>query len=65
TVMVSRTPEGDQEDKPLDLEIIAPKKPKAKAEPEREKVGVGAQKDEGDGGSEDEGSEPSGDASQN
>ncbi|HYH53758.1 MAG TPA: ATP-dependent Clp protease ATP-binding subunit [Solirubrobacterales bacterium] len=53
TVMVSRTPEGDEDDKPLGLEIIAPKKPKA-IEPEREKVGVGAKKDEGD-------AEPSGD----
>jgi ATP-dependent Clp protease ATP-binding subunit ClpC len=47
TVMISRTPEGDEDDKPLGLEIIAPKKPKA-IEPEREKVGVGAKKDEGD-----------------
>ncbi len=30
TVMVSRDPAGDEEDKPLSLEIIAPKKPKAK-----------------------------------
>ena len=59
TVMVSRNPAGDEEDKPLELEIIAPKKPKAKAEPEREKVGVGAKKDEGDDAPEDE---PPGDA---
>jgi ATP-dependent Clp protease ATP-binding subunit ClpC len=68
TVMVSRNPAGDEEDKPLDLEIIAPKKPKAKAveKPKREKVGVGAKKDDGESGEpEDEGSEPSGDASQN
>ncbi len=60
TVMVSRNAAGDEEDKPLELEIIAPKKPKAKAveKPEREKVGVGAKKD-GDGGEapEDEGSD--------
>jgi ATP-dependent Clp protease ATP-binding subunit ClpC len=49
TVMVSRNAAGDEEDKPLDLEIIAPKKPKRKAEPEREKVGVGAKKDDGEG----------------
>ncbi|HEX6204266.1 MAG TPA: ATP-dependent Clp protease ATP-binding subunit [Solirubrobacterales bacterium] len=68
TVMVSRDASGDEEDKPLSLEIIAPKKPKAKAveKPEREKVGVGAKQDDGKGGEpEDEGSEPSGDASQN
>jgi ATP-dependent Clp protease ATP-binding subunit ClpC len=52
TVMVSRNAAGDEEDKPLDLEIIAPKKPKA-VEPEREKVGVGAkQDDDGEDGSE-------------
>jgi ATP-dependent Clp protease ATP-binding subunit ClpC len=49
TVMVSRDKNGDEEDKPLSLEIIAPKKPKAKPpeEPKREKVGVGAKKDDG------------------
>ena len=67
TVMVSRDPAGDEEDKPLSLEIIAPKKPKAKPpeKPKREKVGVGAKKDDGESGPEDQGSEPSGDASQN
>ncbi|HXQ88646.1 MAG TPA: ATP-dependent Clp protease ATP-binding subunit [Solirubrobacterales bacterium] len=67
TVMVSRDAAGDEEDKPLSLEIIAPKKPKAKAveKPQREKVGVGAKQDDGESGPEDEGSEPSGDASQN
>jgi hypothetical protein len=68
TVMVSRNEAGDEEDKPLDLEIIAPKKPKAKPpeEPKREKVGVGAkQDDDGGEGPEDQGSEPSGDGSQN
>jgi hypothetical protein len=50
TVMVARDTSGDDEDKPLSLEIIAPKKPKPKAveEPKREKVGVGAKKDGGD-----------------
>ncbi|HET7122279.1 MAG TPA: ATP-dependent Clp protease ATP-binding subunit [Solirubrobacterales bacterium] len=50
TVMVDRDPSGDEEDKPLSLKIIAPKKPKAKApeKPKREKVGVGARKGEGD-----------------
>ncbi|HST68756.1 MAG TPA: ATP-dependent Clp protease ATP-binding subunit, partial [Solirubrobacterales bacterium] len=61
TVMVSRNPAGDEEDKPLDLEIIAPKKPKA-IEPKREKVGVGAKKDDdGESGPDDEGPEAAGD----
>jgi ATP-dependent Clp protease ATP-binding subunit ClpC len=52
TVMVDRDAAGDEEDKPLSLKIIAPKKPKAKAveKPEREKVGVGAKKGDGEGG---------------
>jgi len=64
TVMVSRDPAGDEDDKPLSLEIIAPKKPKAKAveKPEREKVGVGAKKDDdGDAGPADESSDGAGD----
>jgi len=50
TVMVARDAAGDEEDKPLSLTIIAPKKPKAKApkKPEPETVGVGAAK-KGDG----------------
>jgi ATP-dependent Clp protease ATP-binding subunit ClpC len=64
TVMVSRDSSGDEEDKPLKLEIIAPKKPAKKpAKPEPEKVGVGAKKgdgDEHDGDGEDP-LEPSGD----
>src|SRR4029079_73379 len=65
TVMVSRNAAGDEEDKPLELEIIAPKKPKAKAveKPAREKVGVGAKKDDDASGEapEDEGSDGAGD----
>jgi ATP-dependent Clp protease ATP-binding subunit ClpC len=66
TVMVARDPAGDDEDKPLSLEIIAPKKPKPKTveEPKREKVGVGAKKDGGDEeehGPEDHGSDGAGD----
>jgi ATP-dependent Clp protease ATP-binding subunit ClpC len=59
TVMVDRDEAGDEDDRPLKLTIIAPRKPLPKAEePEREKVGVGA---EGDGGGEDEpGGEPGG-----
>ncbi|HSS04067.1 MAG TPA: AAA family ATPase, partial [Solirubrobacterales bacterium] len=45
TVMVERDAAGDEEDKPLKLTIIAPKKPLKKAKPEPEKVGVGAKKD--------------------
>src|SRR4051794_38356122 len=59
TVMVSRDASGDEEDKPLSLEIIAPKKPKAKAvgKPKREKVGVGAKKDDDGEAPEDEGTD--------
>jgi ATP-dependent Clp protease ATP-binding subunit ClpC len=59
TVMVSRDTSGDDEDRPLTLTIIAPKKPPRKPpqEPEPEKVGVGAKKGEGDGEH-----EPAGDA---
>ena len=50
TVMVERDPSGDEEDKPLSLKIIAPRKPAKKAPPkEPEKVGVGAKKGDGDG----------------
>jgi ATP-dependent Clp protease ATP-binding subunit ClpC len=63
TVMVSRDESGDEEDKPLSLEIIAPKKPKPKAaKPEREKVGVGAKKDD-DGEPEADGPDDAGDES--
>jgi ATP-dependent Clp protease ATP-binding subunit ClpC len=50
TVVVERDAAGDEEDRPLKLRIVAPKKPPKKAEPdepEPEKVGVGAKKDEG------------------
>ncbi|MFL5834760.1 MAG: ATP-dependent Clp protease ATP-binding subunit, partial [Solirubrobacterales bacterium] len=59
TVMVSRDESGDEEDKPLSLEIIAPKKPKKAVEkPQREKVGVGAKKnDDGEDGPADEASD--------
>jgi len=47
TVLVERDAAGDAEDKPLKLDIVAPKKKaKKKAEPEPAKVGVGAKKDE-------------------
>ncbi len=40
TVVVDRDPSGDEDDKPLKLTIVAPKKPaKKKAKPEPEKVG--------------------------
>jgi ATP-dependent Clp protease ATP-binding subunit ClpC len=47
TVLVERDAGGDEDDKPLKLSIIAPKKALKKAKPEPEKVGVGAKKDEG------------------
>ncbi|HEY0317858.1 MAG TPA: ATP-dependent Clp protease ATP-binding subunit [Solirubrobacterales bacterium] len=62
TVMVARDEAGDEEDKPLSLTIIAPKKPQPKPEPEPEKVGVGAKKDGGGGhGHDGEDSSPHGD----
>jgi ATP-dependent Clp protease ATP-binding subunit ClpC len=65
TVMVERDPSGDEEDKPLSLQIIAPRKPEKKAPPqEPEKVGVGAKKGDGDGPEGDgEDHSPSGDGS--
>jgi ATP-dependent Clp protease ATP-binding subunit ClpC len=51
TVMVERDSDGDDEERPLKLTIIKPKRPPKKAdEPEREKVAVGAEKGEGEGG---------------
>jgi ATP-dependent Clp protease ATP-binding subunit ClpC len=66
TVMVARDASGDEDDKPLSLEIIVPKKPKPKAveEPKREKVGVGAKKDDGgESGPEVDGSDGAGEQS--
>jgi ATP-dependent Clp protease ATP-binding subunit ClpC len=66
TVMVERDASGDEEDRPLSLKIVKPKKParakKAKAKPEPEKVGVGAgaKKGEGDGEPAPEPDEPAG-----
>jgi ATP-dependent Clp protease ATP-binding subunit ClpC len=56
TVMIDRDPTGDEEDNPLSLKIIAPKKPKQKAvkEPEPAAVGVGAKKSDGDGSDDDD-----------
>ena len=64
TVMVARDEAGDEEDKPLSLTIIAPKKPKQKPpkKPEPETVGVGAKKGGGEHGSGDEDTSPHGDA---
>jgi len=51
TVLVERDAAGDEDDRPLKLTIVAPKKPAKKAKPDKpaepEKVGVGAKKDEG------------------
>jgi ATP-dependent Clp protease ATP-binding subunit ClpC len=47
TVMVERDPDGDEEDRPLSLRIVKPRKPaRPKPKPEPEKVGVGAKKDD-------------------
>jgi ATP-dependent Clp protease ATP-binding subunit ClpC len=57
TVMVARDPSGDEDDKPLSLTIVAPKKPpkqkKSAKVAEPEKVGVGANR--GGSGGEGEG----------
>ena len=60
TVMVDRDPSGDEDDKPLSLTIVAPKKPKRKPakKPEPEAVGVGAKKSDGGHAAGDEGSSP-------
>jgi hypothetical protein len=65
TVMVERDASGDEEDRPLSLKFIKPKKQARvkKAKPEPAKVGVGAKKDDGEdaGGDSPEGDErPSG-----
>jgi hypothetical protein len=70
TVMVDRDESGDEEDKPLSLEIIPPSKPPAvePTEPEPEKVGVGAKggtEPDGDSGSEGESPAAHGDAANN
>jgi ATP-dependent Clp protease ATP-binding subunit ClpC len=61
TVQVERDAKGDEEDHPLKLKIVKPRKrPAKKSEPE--KVGVGAKKDEddsGDGGDPESASEDS------
>ncbi|HEV7399951.1 MAG TPA: ATP-dependent Clp protease ATP-binding subunit [Solirubrobacterales bacterium] len=60
TVMVKRDPSGDEDDRPLSLTIVKPKKPaspkKSKSKPEPETVGVGAKK--ADSGESPEGGEP-------
>ncbi len=66
TVVVERDKDGDDEDKPLKLTIVAPKKPaKKKAKPDKpepEKVGVGAKKDEGEEPAPEEPATPDGDS---
>jgi ATP-dependent Clp protease ATP-binding subunit ClpC len=49
TVMFTRDASGDEEDKPLRLEIIPPSSKSPLDEAERPKVGVGAKSGEGDG----------------
>jgi ATP-dependent Clp protease ATP-binding subunit ClpC len=64
TVMVDRDASGDEEDRPLSLKIVKPKKPARakKAKPKPEKVGVGAKKDEGIEGDDDQGPDDAGDS---
>ena len=45
TVQVERTTKGDEEDHPLKLKIVKPRKRPAQKKSEPEKVGVGAKKD--------------------
>jgi hypothetical protein len=62
TVQVERDSKGDEEDHPLKLTIIKPRKRPAKKKSEPEKVGVGAKKDADEGDSADDGEpESSGD----
>jgi ATP-dependent Clp protease ATP-binding subunit ClpC len=64
TVQVDRDPTGDEDDKPLKLKIVKPRKkaaPKKKQKQEPEKVGVGAGKGEDDSGDGDSEPEASGD----
>jgi ATP-dependent Clp protease ATP-binding subunit ClpC len=64
TVQVERDQNADEEDHPLKLTIVKPRKRPAKKKTEPEKVGVGAKKDGDDGGSADGGEpESSGDKS--
>jgi len=61
TVMVERDPSGDEEDRPLKLSIVVPKKPSPKKpKPEPEKVGVGAKKDDGEDGESSQDEQPGG-----
>src|SRR5262249_27931455 len=53
TVQVERDQKGDEEDHPLKLTIVKPRKRPAKKKSEPEKVGVGAQS-KGDGGDDEE-----------
>jgi hypothetical protein len=55
TVLVERDEKGDEEDKPLKLKIVKPRKKPAPKKKEPEKVGVGAgKKDDGDSGDDSE-----------
>jgi ATP-dependent Clp protease ATP-binding subunit ClpC len=58
TVQVERDQKGDDEEHPLKLTIIKPRKRPAKKKAEPEKVGVGANKDDGDAEPESDGGEP-------
>jgi ATP-dependent Clp protease ATP-binding subunit ClpC len=48
SVVVDRDPGGDEEDRPLSLKMVKPRKRRPKKAQEKQPVGVGAKKDEGD-----------------
>jgi ATP-dependent Clp protease ATP-binding subunit ClpC len=61
TVLVDRDASGDEEDRPLSLKMVKPKKrPARKKDEAKEPVAVGAKKDEGDKPESDAPSEPDG-----
>jgi ATP-dependent Clp protease ATP-binding subunit ClpC len=61
TVQVERDAKGDEEDHPLKLTIVKPRKRPAKKKSEPEKVGVGAEKDGDDDAGRADKRDPSGD----
>jgi ATP-dependent Clp protease ATP-binding subunit ClpC len=55
TVMVDRDEKGDEEEHPLKLKIVKPRKKPAAKKKEPEKVGVGAKQGDDDSGEGDDG----------
>jgi ATP-dependent Clp protease ATP-binding subunit ClpC len=48
SVIVDRDPSGDENDRPLSLRLVKPRKSRAKKDEEKQPVGVGAKKPDGD-----------------